>query len=164
MDTIRPPVRGKALLRRGRFSETGRIYLVTFVTAGRLPLFAHWVPALTATHALRAPHLWCQSQLLCWVLMPDHWHGLIELGDGDNLSALVGRIKGASAHAVNAQRQVRGHVWTDGFHDHAVRSQEDILDIARYIILNPVRAAIVKRVADYPFWDAVWIDAVRSRG
>jgi REP element-mobilizing transposase RayT len=90
--------------------------------------------------------------------MPDHWHGLIELGQMDSLSALAGRIKGATARSANAARGERRSVWTDGFHDHAIRAEEDLVDIARYIILNPVRAGLVNKVGLYPFWDAIWID------
>jgi hypothetical protein len=29
--------------------------------------------------------------------------------------------------------------------------------VARYVVMNPVRAGLVSRVGDYPFWDAAWI-------
>ncbi len=32
-----------------------------------------------------------------------------------------------------------------------------MIDIARYIIANPLHAGLVKQVGDYPFWDAVWL-------
>lgn len=32
-----------------------------------------------------------------------------------------------------------------------------MIDIARYIITNPVRAGLVRRVGDYPLWDVVWL-------
>ena len=30
-------------------------------------------------------------------------------------------------------------------------------DVARYIVANPLRAGLVERVGDYPYWDAVWL-------
>ena len=48
-------------------------------------------------------------------------------------------------------------VWQKGFHDHAIRRDEDIKAVARYIIANPLRAGMVDRIGDYPFWDAVWL-------
>lgn len=89
--------------------------------------------------------------------MPDHWHGLIELGDMDTLSALVGRIKGAMARSVNIATSRQGALWDTGFHDHGIHCDEDVVDIARYIVCNPLRASLVDRMGDYPFWDAVWI-------
>lgn len=38
-----------------------------------------------------------------------------------------------------------------------MRYDEDLLKAARYIIANPLRARLVKRVGDYPLWDAVWL-------
>ncbi|WP_291219560.1 transposase [Dokdonella sp.] len=158
MVDVRYPPRGKSALRIGRTSEPGRVYLVTFVTMARRQTFLDWNAACTASLALQSKHVWRGSSLLCWVLMPDHWHGMIELGDMDSLSSLVGRVKGTLAHAVNAAMGSRGSVWDVGFHDRALRSEDDALAVARYIVLNPVRAGLVPRVGLYPFWDAVWVD------
>jgi putative transposase len=38
-----------------------------------------------------------------------------------------------------------------------LRDEDDVKDWARYIVANPVRAGLVKRVGDYPHWDAVWL-------
>ena len=89
--------------------------------------------------------------------MPDHWHGLVELGGADLLSTLVGRIKGSTSRAVNVSRAASGQVWARGFHDHAVRRDEDVVSLARYVVRNPVRAGLARRVGEYPFWDAVWL-------
>jgi hypothetical protein len=35
--------------------------------------------------------------------------------------------------------------------------EEDLAQIARYVVLNPVRAGLVRRVGDYPHWDAAWL-------
>ena len=151
------PVRGHARLRIGRASDPGRIYLVTFCTAGRATLFADQTSARAFVRALNARELLRQSLLFCWVLMPDHWHGLVELGGADSLSTLVGRIKGSTSRAVNVSRAASGQVWARGFHDHAVRRDEDVVSLARYVVRNPVRAGLARRVGEYPFWDAVWL-------
>jgi REP element-mobilizing transposase RayT len=151
----RPPF-GRKRLRENRTSEPGRIYLVTFVTAARRRVFDDWDLALAAARAMHGTYS-SKSRVLCWVLMPDHWHGLLELGQGDSLSEAVRRLKGIAARAVNELRRYRGPLWVNGFHDHALRKDEDLVDMARYIVLNPVRAGIVARVGHYPFWDAVWL-------
>lgn len=48
-------------------------------------------------------------------------------------------------------------VWGSGFHDRALRVEEDLLGTARYIVHNPIRAGLVARSGLYPFWDAVWL-------
>jgi REP element-mobilizing transposase RayT len=50
-------------------------------------------------------------------------------------------------------------LWQKGFHDRALRRDEDVRTVARYTVLNPVRAGIVSRIWDYPLWDAVWVDS-----
>ena len=49
------------------------------------------------------------------------------------------------------------HTWQDGFHDHALRKEDDLIDVARYIVANPVRAGLVRKVGDYSLWDAKWL-------
>lgn len=89
--------------------------------------------------------------------MPDHWQGLVELGPMDHLSSMVGRIKGSTARALNQARNATGNIWSEGFHDHAIRDDEDVAGIARYIVMNPVRAGLVRSIGQYPFWDAIWL-------
>jgi len=38
-----------------------------------------------------------------------------------------------------------------------MRKEEDLQALARYIVANPLRAGLVKRVGDYPHWDAMWL-------
>ncbi|MCP1606267.1 REP element-mobilizing transposase RayT [Pseudomonas citronellolis] len=89
--------------------------------------------------------------------MPDHAHWLLELGKGERLETSVGRLKAVSARQLNDWRMAHGAVWAAAFHDHALRREEDLLPTARYIIANPVRAGLTRRVGDYPFWNAVWL-------
>ena len=100
---------------------------------------------------------------MAWVLMPDHWHGLVEVGH-ESLSKTVQRLKVNVARRVNAAERRRGPLWAPAFHDHALRSDEALLDAARYILRNPLRAGLARRVGDYPYWDAVWLDGSGCRG
>jgi REP element-mobilizing transposase RayT len=83
--------------------------------------------------------------------MPNHLHWLMELNDRCSLSEVVGAIKSVSAHRI-------GHsLWQQGFHDHALRKEENILHVARYVVANPLRSGLVARLGDYPYWDAMWL-------
>ena len=94
---------------------------------------------------------------MAWVLMPDHGHWLVQVGDGDHLASIMNRIKSATARAYNEQRGRTGALWARAYHEHLLRGDDDVKGAARYLVANPVRAGLVKRVGDYPFWDAVWI-------
>lgn len=89
--------------------------------------------------------------------MPDHWHGLLQLGAKENLSRSVGRAKASATRTRKSLGTNTQPLWAPGFHDHALRSEERLRDIARYIIANPLRAGLVKRIGDYPFWDVAWL-------
>lgn len=143
-------------LRKGRFSESGRAYFVTTVVAGRQPLFTDWYLARCLVAEMR--QLQQQHQVLwnAWVIMPDHFHALLVLQEG-SLKQVMQRFKGASARRINRCRSTSGTVWQPGFHDHALRKEEDQLKTARYIVANPLRSGLVKQLRDYPHWDSVWL-------
>lgn len=96
--------------------------------------------------------------MLAWVLMPDHIHWLLQLGERDALPTVVARLKSATARATNRMMSRSGAVWARAYHDHALRREEDLLTAARYIVANPLRAGLAKRIGDYPFWNAVWLE------
>lgn len=157
MGKLSPVRRGHAALRRGRVSLPNRVYLVTFTAHQRAPLFSDPDCAMSMARASIDRRLWTSSKLLAWVLMPDHWHGLIELGERDYLPSLVQRLKANTGRHVRQVDARVGRVWGSGYHDRALRAEEQLLDVARYVVMNPVRAGLVRRVGDYPFWDAVWL-------
>jgi REP element-mobilizing transposase RayT len=146
------PYHHSHLLRKGRYSEPGRAYLVTTVTEGRLALFADWQVGRAVVRELAASPV----DTLAWVLMPDHLHWLLQLRE-ESLGEAVGRMKTSSARAVNRRLGRDGAVWQKGYHDHALRSEEDLQEVARYVVANPVRAGLVEKVGDWPLWDACWL-------
>jgi putative transposase len=143
-------------LRKGRFSESGRTYLITTVVHNRRPLFAEWPIGrlLVAELCIAEEHGFVQS--LAWVVMPDHLHWLVTLQSG-NHPVVMQRIKSRSAISINHSLGSQGQIWQKGFHDHALRKDEDVQTVARYIVANPLRAGLVERIGDYPLWDAIWL-------
>ena len=148
---------GSRALRRGRHSRPGGIYLVTTTTRSREPVFLDFRHACAAAAVITDRHSLGDSQLLAWVLMPDHLHMLLQIGKFEPMPRVVGRIKSRSATAVKRASRRDIPVWFGGYHDRAIRQQEDIRRAARYIVANPVRAGLVQRCEDYPFWDAIWL-------
>lgn len=156
MNTTRP---GSRALRKGRTSIPGQVYHVTARTKRGLHVFANPVAAFTACAAFHKIEADSDARLLAWVLMHDHAHWLIELGELDDLSHLVARLKNASAGACNdALGAARAtSVWQAGYFDRAIRRDEDLLAVARYVVANPLRAGLVARLGDYSWWDSTWL-------
>jgi len=138
-------------LRTGRHTQARQIYLLTTVTADRQPVFADFQAARCLIRCLQQAALLRQADTLAFVVMPDHLHWLMQLGEGIDLSRCMGSVKSITA------RQLGIPFWQKGFHDHAVRKEEDLPAVARYVVSNPVRAGLVKRVGEYPHWDAIWL-------
>ncbi len=148
---------GHAALRNGRVSICHSAYLITTTTQNRTPLFIHFPAASSAARCFEDATLLRESRMLAWVLMPDHVHWLLQLGESDSLGEVIGRLKSASSRHTNRTLNRTGPLWSKAFHDHALREEEDLQAVARYIVANPLRAGLVKRVGDYPFWNAIWL-------
>jgi len=155
--TINSPAHGRDL-RKGRVSIENNIYLVTIVTQGRRPLFNRLECGRVVVCSLQYAEKSGIASTLAYVVMPDHLHWLMSLENQSSLSNVVGRIKRNTSRQINRHLGYTGvGVWQRGFHEHALRGEEDVRDVARYLVANPLRAGLVKRVGDYPLWDAVWL-------
>jgi putative transposase len=143
-------------LRKGRFSEAGRAYHVTTVVAERRPVFRNlWLGRILVREMMRLQEEGAVESL-AFVVMPDHLHWLIVLQSGWELSEVMQRLKGRSARLL-AQRTGYRPFWQRAFYDHAVRVDEDLRAIARYVVANPIRSGMVERLGDYSLWDAIWV-------
>ncbi|MDI5932705.1 REP-associated tyrosine transposase [Halomonas kalidii] len=136
-------------LRKGRRSIPGYCYLITVVTKERFPWFSDFEHAAMACRSFYSDSVVAQSDTLAHVVMPDHVHWLLQL-------------KGELSEAVRLYKarvslEVKPGMWQRGFHDRALRSDEDLRQVARYIVANPLRAGLVEDIGQYPYWNAVWL-------
>ncbi len=148
---------GHVALRKGRVSLAYGAYLVTTATVNRVRYFEDFAAGCMASRCFEDIALLRDAKMLAWVLMPDHVHWLIQLGEADLLSGVVNRLKSASARCANRVLGRKGALWMPTFHDHALRTDEDLQFVARYVVGNPLRAGLVENIGDYPFWNAVWV-------
>lgn len=144
-------------LRKDRYSQPGGLYFITAVTADRERWFERFPLARLVILRMRQLHDEHLVDSLAFVLMPDHLHWLFSLGEHAPLPRVMNLSKGRCARDINACLNRTGPVWQPAFHDHALRAEEDVRQIARYIVANPLRAGLVSRLGDYPHWDAAWL-------
>jgi putative transposase len=76
-----------------------------------------------------------------YCLMPNHYHLLLET-PAPNLSAGMQRLNSTYAQWYNELYGFSGHVFERRFFSRLVESSYDLLELVRYIMLNPVRAGI----------------------
>jgi putative transposase len=159
------PLRGFEALRRGRWSQKGGSYFVTLTTAGR----AHGLTGPRIATVLRQEIDACESDghwlARAAVIMPDHVHVLVRLTGELDLGQVVGRIK-AKTRAALFSRDLQ---WQGNFFEHHMRPDEPVVDVLRYIFLNPYRAGLAEPGSTYPwFWmhpeEAAWFEPMLDDG
>ncbi len=89
-------------------------------------------------------------RLYAYCLMGNHYHLLIETPEG-NLVAGMRRLNGVYTQAFNRRHERVGHVFQGRYKSILVDKDAYLLELVRYIVLNPVRARMVKRVEDWPW-------------
>jgi putative transposase len=84
----------------------------------------------------------------CW--MPNHYHLVIETLS-ENLSAGMQRLNGVYAKSFNHAHGFEGHLFERRFRSVLVESDAHMLELERYLALNPVRAGLCDHPADWPW-------------
>lgn len=148
---------GHAASNTNRVLDPAQVYLVTLLTAERHPWFDDFETARCVARVGSGREVWRDGRLLAWVLMPDQWQGLVQVGALDSLATAVGRLKSMTSRAVRRVRPETTRLWDTSFQDRALRPDEDVTAAARHLVGNPLRAGLVQRIGEYTFWDAVWV-------
>ena len=91
-----------------------------------------------------AIHAWCQ--------MSNHYHLIVETPEG-NLSAGMRQLNGVYTQLVNRRHGRVGHVFQGRYKAIIVDRDSYLLELCRYVVLNPVRAGMVKHVRQWK-WSA----------
>jgi len=150
-------MRGHHQLRKGRRSIPNQIYHVSTATHEWRPLFQDFQCGRALVNCLRHEHELGHVESLAFVVMPDHFHWLFSLSGSRSLSDCIKNVKAFSARRIKGELGVETRVWQTGYYDRAIRREEDLEAVARYIVANPLRAGIAESVRDYPLWDAKWL-------
>lgn len=85
-----------------------------------------------------------------YCLMPNHYHLIIETRDG-NLSIGMRQLNGKYTQSFNKKHKRVGHLFQGRYKGILIDKDSYLLELCRYIVLNPVRAGLVK----YP-WEWRW--------
>lgn len=86
-----------------------------------------------------------------WVLMPNHYHLLLEIREPRKLSSVMAGIARAYIHYHHRKYSSAGHLFQGRFRSKPVEESEYLLNCGFYIEQNPCRAKMVKDIGDYEF-------------
>jgi REP element-mobilizing transposase RayT len=137
-----------------RYHEDNLPFFVTSIVKGRRRIFHERRTAALLREALD----FCRQRygflVLCYVIMPDHFHTIVVPRAGDQVSGVMRYVKGRFARRYNAAHGTSGAVWQPRFYDVGIRTESELLVRIRYVEENPVRAGLADQPADYPFSSA----------
>ncbi len=89
-------------------------------------------------------HVLCHA----YCLMNNHYHLLLETPDA-NLSSAMRQLNGVYSQRFNRRHSRTGHLFGGRFHAVVVERAAHLREVARYIVLNPVRAGLVTDPAEW---------------
>ncbi|WP_310384683.1 transposase [Roseateles sp.] len=91
------------------------------------------------------------ASLLAYCLMRNHYHLVVTTRREASLSLLMRHINGIYTQAFNRHHGLVGHLFQGRFKAILVDTDSYLMELCRYVELNPVRAAMVASPADWPW-------------
>lgn len=136
--------------RRPRLHLPGAFYHITLRGNHRQDIF--FAPTdrdlLDTIVADSVPRFGARLHAYCW--MTNHVHLLLQVGDTP-LGRIVLRIASRYARTLQARFRTTGHLFERRYHAVLIDADTYLLELLRYIHLNPVRAGMVNSPTDYPW-------------
>jgi len=136
------------MVRPLRLEFPGALYHVTSRGNGREPIYKddgdRRIFLLTLEDVCRR-YRWL---IHAYCLMGNHYHLLIETPDG-NLSIGMRQLNGVFTQRFNRHHKHTGHVFQGRYKSILVQKESHLLELSRYIVLNPVRAGMVEDAGDW---------------
>jgi REP-associated tyrosine transposase len=134
----------------------GVLHYVTGNVEQRRPIFGKDNNCIAFLEEMQALRLKLESKLICFVVMLDHFHLIVNPRDGD-IQAWIGELKSKSAkRLVEAnppglfkKNQEENQVWQESFRTLRLWSGWMIWQKINYIHNNPLKAGLVESASDY---------------
>ncbi|HSS86188.1 MAG TPA: transposase [Reyranella sp.] len=88
-------------------------------------------------------------RLLAWCLMSNHVHVVIDILDGQSLTAIVRSWKSFTARRANTLLGRTGPFWHADYFDRYMRDERHFAQTVEYVELNPVKAGLANAVDEW---------------
>lgn len=131
-----------------RLEFPGAIYHLTARGDRREPIFADKADRFLFLELLGKEVRQQGWILYAYCLMDNHYHLLIETPE-PNLARGMRRLNGVYTQAFNRRHQQVGHLLQGRYKSILVDKDSYLLELCRYVVLNPVRAKIVSAAKDW---------------
>ncbi|HJS70311.1 MAG TPA: transposase [Gaiellaceae bacterium] len=149
----------------------GAVYHITSRGNARGRLFLDEADEKTFLRTLGRVVPDCRWLCHAYCLMPNHFHLVLET-PRPNLAVGMRRLNSSYAQAFNQRRDRIGHVFQGRYRAILIEKEAHLLEVCRYVVLNPVRAKLCETAADWrassyratvgweparPFLSSAWI-------
>jgi putative transposase len=129
-----------------RFQKAEALHFITFSCFQRLPFLCESEPkgiVETVLEEIRARH---QARVYAYVLMPEHFHLLVNEPPSIVLAQFLKVLKQMTSRRLRGERP---KFWQDRYFDSNIRGEQARSDVIRYIHRNPVKRGLVASPAQY---------------
>ena len=128
------------------------VYFITICTSNKQPYFSDERIAKVIENEMELRRGKKEIRLFCYCVMPDHLHILLSLNDNypKRLQEWVSAFKRYTSKTTCDLCGIKP-LWQKNFYDHVVRKEESLIEIAEYIVNNPVRKGMVELWEQYPY-------------
>lgn len=140
-----------------RIEYPGALYHLTSRGDGREDIFADDADRLEFLEVLAGVVGRFEWRLYAYCLMDNHYHLMVETPKA-NLSRGMRQLNGVYTQRFNRRHGRVGHVFQGRFKAIVVDKQPYLLELSRYVVLNPVRARVVRDPARYR-WSSYRVSA-----
>ncbi len=161
-DAIPPTKRWANRPRLAAFDYAGaHAYHLVFNTARHEPLLVRAL-AEVVVDAIEQAALATSFELLAYTVMPNHVHLLVQ-GRDESANAVRLIQQSKQKPGFSYKRETGHQLWLPSFFDRIVRRGDDAVEIAAYILANPVRAGLMSAEDVWPYSGGTLLEATLGR-
>ncbi len=156
-----------SMAKRIRYKTEHRIHYVTSSVHKHLPVFDNHKCASELFSILGFYRNNNRFRLYGYVIMPNHFHLLLEIAENDEISSLMRDIKKYYSYRFktvlcrelgyplsNFRKDDSYHFWETGFDEVTIINEKTFYSKLNYIHNNPVRAGLSDSPQEYPYSSA----------
>ena len=136
------------MTRSPRLEYPGALYHVTTRGVRQDPIFVDDRDRMSLLTILTRALRTCEARIFAFCLMGNHYHFVLETHHA-NLSMLMHRVNGTFSLSFNRRHARRGQVFDGRFKALHVDRDAYLLEVCRYVDLNPVRAGLVASPSEW---------------
>ncbi|MEK6745092.1 MAG: transposase [Nitrospirota bacterium] len=144
-----------------RIEYPGAVYHVTSRGNEKKPVFKTDTDRQNFLNTLQHVNKRYNWTCHAYCLMTNHYHLLIETPDG-NLSIGMRQLNGVYTQLFNKLHGRAGHLFQGRYKAILIQKDSHLLEVCRYVVLNPVRAKMVETPEEYP-WSSYLATAGKAK-